>query len=136
METGIFRKNVLDKVSSPEQLDAYLRTASPSAWFFLLAILLVLIGGCIWGAFLPRETTSQFSVQSQQNKIYSDGLADAAPGMMIRIDGEEYEILEVNEIPLTGQTTWCADLGVELMDGIYQAVLVEERITPLSFLLN
>ncbi len=49
---GIFRKQALERMSSPERLDQLIQIVSPKDWF-LLAILLTLgavsIAWCIWG---------------------------------------------------------------------------------------
>ena len=48
---SIFRKESLDKVSSPEKLDDYIRVTTPSVWITLIAIVLLLIGAIVWGIF-------------------------------------------------------------------------------------
>ncbi len=49
--SSIFRQKSLDKVSSPEKLDDYIRVTTPSVWVTLLAIVLLLVGAIIWGIF-------------------------------------------------------------------------------------
>ena len=51
MENCIFRQKSIDKVSSPEKLDDYVRVTTPSVWITLAAIVLLLIGALIWGIF-------------------------------------------------------------------------------------
>ena len=48
---GIFRQKSIDKVSSPEKLDDYIRVTTPSVWITLAAILVLLAGAIIWGIF-------------------------------------------------------------------------------------
>ena len=48
---GIFRKKSIDKVSSPEKLDDYIRVTTPSVWITLAAIAILLAGVIIWGFF-------------------------------------------------------------------------------------
>lgn len=48
---GIFRQKSIDKVSSPEKLDNYIRVTTPSVWITLAAILVLLAGAIIWGIF-------------------------------------------------------------------------------------
>ena len=50
MGEQVFRKKALDRLSSPEQLNDYLRVTSPSVWGALGAIILLLVGGLIWSA--------------------------------------------------------------------------------------
>ncbi|MCH3943494.1 MAG: hypothetical protein WAY93_02515 [Atopobiaceae bacterium] len=46
--SGLFRKSAQDKVSSPEQLDRYIKVASPSVWVALVAVLLFLAALAFW----------------------------------------------------------------------------------------
>lgn len=48
---GLFRQKSIDKVSSPEKLDDYIRVTTPSVWITLAAILVLLTGAIIWGIF-------------------------------------------------------------------------------------
>ena len=47
----LFRKNAIDHISSPEQLDDYIKVSNPRAWMILAVILLCLIGLFIWSIF-------------------------------------------------------------------------------------
>ena len=48
---GIFRQKSIDKVSSPEKLDDYIRVTTPSVWITLLAMVILLAGTIFWGCF-------------------------------------------------------------------------------------
>lgn len=45
-----------NQVNSPEQLNQYIRLANPGVWVLLLAIVLLLIGVCIWGFYGKIDT--------------------------------------------------------------------------------
>ena len=51
MDNQLFRKKSLDKVSSPEQLNDYIRVSNPGVWIALSAVIVLLFGVCIWGIF-------------------------------------------------------------------------------------
>ena len=51
MNNSIFRQKSIDKVSSPEKLDDYIRVTTPSVWITLAAIAILLIGTIVWGFF-------------------------------------------------------------------------------------
>ena len=51
MNDTIFRQKNIDKISSPEKLDDYVRVTTPSVWIILIAIVLLLVGAVIWGIF-------------------------------------------------------------------------------------
>ena len=48
---GLFRQKSIDKVSSPEKLDDYIRVTTPSVWIALVAMAVLLIGVIVWGCF-------------------------------------------------------------------------------------
>ena len=48
---NIFRQKSLEKVSSPEQMNDYIKTAGPSVWLVLAAIIIMLTGFIIWSVF-------------------------------------------------------------------------------------
>ena len=49
MKNSIFREKNLKQVSSPEQLNNYIRVSTPAVWLVLTAIVLLLIGVTLWG---------------------------------------------------------------------------------------
>jgi len=49
MSGSVFRKKSLERISSPEQLNDYIRVSTPSLWIALIATLLLLAGAIIWG---------------------------------------------------------------------------------------
>ena len=44
MEESLFRKNSVEHISSPEQLNDYLRVTSPAIWVVLIAVIILLAG--------------------------------------------------------------------------------------------
>ena len=51
METGLFRKSTLERISSPEQLNEYIKITHPGVWGVLLACLALLIAVGFWGFY-------------------------------------------------------------------------------------
>ncbi len=47
----LFRKKSLDRISSPEQLNDYIRVTSAPVWIVLLAIVVLLVGLIAWATF-------------------------------------------------------------------------------------
>ena len=63
----LFREKSMQKVASPEQLDDYIRVASPGVWLCLIAIILVLLGFAAWGTLgsvdkIEQENGEQVSI--------------------------------------------------------------------------
>lgn len=55
----IFRKKSIEKHSSPEQLNDYIRVTKPSVWIVLLAVIILLVGIMIWSLFGTVEVTEE-----------------------------------------------------------------------------
>ena len=62
--TGLFRKTAQDKIASPEQLDSYIKVASPSIWVALVAVLLFFAALAYWAntGKIPTTTTTNGAV--------------------------------------------------------------------------
>ena len=59
MSDQIFRKKSLDRISSPEQLNDYIRVANPGIWMILAAVIILLAGVCVWGIFGHLDTKTE-----------------------------------------------------------------------------
>ena len=46
---ALFREKNLKRVSSPEELNDYLKVTTPRVWIVLIAVILLLAGALIWG---------------------------------------------------------------------------------------
>ena len=51
MADSIFREKSLERVSSPEKLNDYIRVTTPSVWVILIATFLILFGAMVWSIF-------------------------------------------------------------------------------------
>ena len=47
---SIFRKSNLDRISSPEKLNEYIRVSRPSTWIILGAIVVMLAAAMFWAS--------------------------------------------------------------------------------------
>ena len=58
-ETGIFREKSMERVSSPEELNDYIRVTTPSVWIVLIALAVLLVGMLAWSIFgtVERHTS-------------------------------------------------------------------------------
>ncbi len=56
---SLFREKSMEKVASPEQLDAYIRVASPGVWIFFAALVLLLLGFLVWSVFGRIDMVTQ-----------------------------------------------------------------------------
>ena len=59
-ESGvIFREKSLMRVSSPEALNDYIRVTTPSVWFVLIALVVLLVGMLAWSIFGTVEAPGE-----------------------------------------------------------------------------
>ena len=47
----LFRKKSLERISSPEALNDYIRVTSPAVWLILIATVILLLGMLAWSVF-------------------------------------------------------------------------------------
>lgn len=154
----IFRQKSVDRVSSPEQLDNYLKVTSPSVWLVLIGIIIILVGAICWSAFgkLKSYTTCGCMVENGAAYCYvkEDDNTKIDSGMTIEITKEEkqIEIISVNNtglnIPdtysylqhLVNVTSQDYVVGLtgytDLADGYYSGRIATELVSPISFILN
>jgi len=158
MDKTIFRQKSMEKITSPEQMNDYIRVSNPSVWMILAAIIVLLAGVCVWGAYGHLDTVVQtggvcaggrltvFVGEADYDKIKEDAV--------ISVDGIEYAVAEAADAPIRvddridpyvvhlagfSEGEWvyrvCAD-APDLVDGVYAASVIAERVRPLDFVLN
>lgn len=160
MNQKLFRKVSLERVSSPEQLNQYIRVSNPSVWLLLSAITVLLAAACIWGVTGRLETTLSLKALVKDNEavcfLTEEQYAQVEDGMTIRLGAasgkvtalpakpSSYEILceNVEEYQLEaagvteGSWRYPVKILIELPDGVYDAQIVTDSVSPLSFLIN
>ena len=149
MDNQLFRKNSMERISSPEQLSDYMRVTSPKLWMILTAVIVLLIGLIVYASTATMEST--LSVKAEVTTDTYDGVEMTSviislppsdrelvkPDMTVRIAGIEGKvsfILENGE-----EVSLVVDIGDTMLhvpNGIYDAEIVTESTTPISFLLN
>ena len=136
-ESGLFRKKVIDHISSPEDLTAYLKVTSPGVWIVLVAVIALLAGLFAWSMVGSLETTvdAVVTVEDHKARIVTTGQSNSAikENMSFRIDSKEYVISSV-DVDEYGRATAYAE--VLLPDGTYVADVVVEQTYPIEFLME
>ena len=57
MNNSVFRKKSLERISSPEQINDYIRVITPGMWILLIVIILLVIAGITWGLCVTLTIT-------------------------------------------------------------------------------
>ena len=69
MDNQIFRKESLDQISSPEQLNDYLRVTNPAVWLVLTAVILLLAGMLLWASVASIDSFASGTAQVQDGTM-------------------------------------------------------------------
>ncbi len=137
MEKDLYRKSTLEKFSSPEQLDRYLRVTSPGIWTVLLAVILLLGGLIVWGSTAVLETkvpaVAEVSHGEAQIIVTGSDAEKIKSGMKLYIDDIE-TVIDYVEADEYGRS-FCYALA-NLNEGKHKAEIVLESVHPLSFLMR
>ena len=158
MENGLFRKKSLERISSPEELHDYMRVTSPRLWMLLAAIAVLLIGFLVFASTADMENTTKIrvTVENMDTSGYEDEGATSyyysslpmsykdvvEAGMKVRMGSEEGKIELIAMVnPEEGEPEIELLISMDnpslsLRDGEYDAELVLESTTPISFLWN
>ena len=158
MERQIFREKSVQRLSSPEELNDYVRSAGPGVWLCLAAVLALLAGGCVWGVFGRLDTILSVPVIVEGGEalclIPEDEAGRIEAGTPLSVEKNSAALGPLSERPeplsqetdpyllhLTGLEAgqWvytAAAGGLDLPDGVYEGRLTLESVAPMSFVLN
>lgn len=147
----------MERVSSPEQLNDYVRVSNPGVWMILAAVITLLIGVCVWGIFGHLETKIS-TAGTCENGVFicyvSEEKAEKIKsGMTVNVDGNVLSVSEISAKPIfvsadmdsylmylggfsEGEWLYEVTANSALSDGTYKAEIVTESVSPMSFILN
>ena len=63
---NLFREKSMERVSSPEELNDYIKVTTPSVWLVLIIAVLLLVGALVWG------TLGTVDLKNAQGNVESD----------------------------------------------------------------
>ena len=132
----LFRKDSMERISSPEQLNDYLRVTNPTVWVVMGAIILLLVGLFIWGSFAHIESYASGTAEVSGGKMvmYFDDerLAEKVEaGMLIEIGNVPTQITSVGR---TADGRIFASARTSMAKGSYPARVVYRQTQVLSLL--
>ena len=138
MEQPLFREKSMERISSPEQLNDYLRVTSPAVWAVLAAVILLLVCLFAWSAVTAVESFAAGSAEARDGvlTITFDDPSKAEhvrAGMEVKVGALTTPILSVGEDE-DGALFAVAELN--LPDGKYQAKVGYDRMQIIDLLMN
>lgn len=155
-DAGIFRETSLKRVSSPEDLDQYIKSTTPTLWLLLAAVIVLLVGIIVWGACGKIDSTSVVGCRADAGLItayireaeYEKLCEDS----YVEIQGECYPIEKVTGPSIVSdrsdaflvqaagieEDAWYYTLtcSADLEDGEYKGAVVYEQVSPITFIIN
>ena len=153
MDHSVFRQKSMERITSPEQMNDYIRVSNPSVWMLLAAVIVLLIGVCVWGAFGHLDTVVQTGGICEDGRLTvylsESDFAKLDGDAILSVGEAEYAVVsDVAGAPthpyllhLIGLSAgdWAHALSAEapdLKDGVYTVSVIIERVRPLDFVLN
>lgn len=159
MENPIFRKKSLDRVSSPEELNDYIKVTSPGVWIVLAAVLFMIAGFIVWGVVGRLETKINSVAVSVQGTVVcyvrESEIDKVDKGDIVRIGEREYAVESISGEPIkaevgeelseyamrvgglsVGEWVYRVQFAGELPAGVYGASIVTGSVSPITFLFN
>ena len=133
--SGLFRQEALNNLSAPEDLNQVLRVVNPSSWVILLAILLIMAGFFAWSMVGSVDKKVVASAQ------VSNGVAhftvkdyELKSGMPVKVGDTESSMRDIGR---NNDGNYIAAANVPGMtDGVYEAQITVEHLSPITFLFN
>ena len=138
MDQKLYRQKSIDRISSPEQLNDYLRVTNVSVWVILAAVIILLAGLLVWSSIATIESYTEGSAQVQ-NGVMTIRFHDqqftnkVEKGMPVRAGDTETVVASIGHdadglIIATANTT--------LSDGFYPVRVCYKQTQILSLLFN
>ena len=157
MENGLFRQKSIDRISSPESLHDYMRVTSPRLWMILAAIIALLAGFIVFASMATMENTMPLKVTVTNYNaeeyggpagekattvsciLKQDQAAQIKTGMKLRLGTLTGEVENILNSAADNDCYIFFSMETPLLhmdDGVYDAELVLESASPISFLWN
>lgn len=158
MSEKLFREKSLKRISSPEELNDYLKVTTPGVWILLASVIILLVGALVWAIFGTMNTeisTVAINTTGNEIRIYvkESKISEVEVGQTVKINDSEYTIDEIERDPISidnsfpdyvlhvgnlqiGEWVYRAIVNAEIEPGVYEAKIVVESIKPLSLITN
>lgn len=156
MNNNIFRQKNIEKINSPESLNDYVKVTNPSVWIILLGVIILIAGALVFGTIGKIDTNintvTNVSDGTAITYIDENNIDKINSSMKVKIDGEEYNIINIESKPIKASevdeyvlhkgnieiSQWLYPITVNatLKDGVYSSVITIEQTSPISYIFN
>ena len=137
-QTSVYRKASVERISSPEQLNDYLRVTNPSVWIVLAAVVLLLAGTLIWASltYIGSSVSGVAAVDDGVMTVHFDDPTlekNVEAGMSVTV-GETSSVIVSVGSGADGRAF--AQAATALADGTYDATVQYKRTQIIRLLFN
>lgn len=157
MQNNVFREKSMERVSSPEQLNDYIKVSNPAVWMIISSIIILLIGICVWGVFGKLNTVIK------TGGICNNGVAccyvkeadvsKLKANSTVNVNGKDYSLASMSKTPIKADenidsyilhlaniddSDWVYEVffNAPLDNGKYEMNITVDSVSPMSFILN
>ena len=156
-QKSLFRQSSLDRISSPEDLNDYVRVTNPGVWMILIGIIVLLLGFVAWGIWGNISTTVDGFCLTENGRtmcyVSEQNVGKIAEGMSVFCEGEEYKVASVSQKSFeadsvlsdydlhvsefeNGEWIHLIELDRPASEGAYKCSVVIEKLNPISFIID
>jgi len=153
---ALFRQKSLKRFSSPEELNQYIKSTSPSVWILLASFIILLTGVMVWAVFgkidsacvagcvVENGELTVYLPEADQEKIREDSYVEiegdsytisAVEGPILATDASDSFLLQAAQIS-SGEWFCLVKGKTDLKDGKYKGKVIFEQISPITFIMN
>lgn len=154
----VMSNNDIHRVSSPEDLEKYIKTANPFIWISIILTVAILFGFIIWGVIGNIDTSVSVGAISKGEKVIcyvsEYQIEKISEGMSVEIGDKTGKVSDISEssvrvsdstdlyaLHLSGlnENDWVytVEIGdIEMPKGTYEAIIITKSEKPISFIIN
>lgn len=154
-KSKLFRQQSIDRLSSPDDLNKYIKTTSPALTILILAVLIFLVGTLVWAVFGRIETKSEIGFSVIDNKaiayIKEEEVSRITTSSFMFIDDTKFSIAKISANPILadensdqyllhtssislGEWYYQIEAICPVENGYHKGKIVYETISPISFI--
>ena len=154
-KSKLFRQQSIDRLSSPDDLNKYIKTTSPALAILILAVLIFLVGTLVWAIFGRIETKSEIGFSVIDNKaiayIKEEEVSRITTSSFMSIDDTKFSIAKISANPILadensdqyllhtssislGEWYYQIEAICSVENGYHKGKIVYEIISPISFI--
>jgi hypothetical protein len=155
MANPVFRKESLNKISSPEQLDDYIKVSNMGVWMIIAAAIIIIAAVLVWGIVGQLQTVVNVSGIAQNGVVtcYLPDVSSIETGDSVEIGDIAGTVTDIAEKPMSqesinalydeftvyslGLYDWNYAVTVSapgVSDGIVAVELITDSVSPISFI--